>query len=44
MRAPGGRVMRMNIDRVWAKEAQWVFDLVASSSRRPPAFLAARWA
>ena len=44
MRSAGGRVMRVNIDRVWAKEAQWAFDLVASSSQRPPAFLAARWA
>jgi len=42
-RGGDGRILRVNIDRVWAKEAQWVFDVVASRSDRPPAFLAARW-
>jgi hypothetical protein len=44
MRGANGRVVRLNIDRVWAEEAQWVFDVVASRCARPPAFLAARWA
>jgi hypothetical protein len=43
LRSADGRIARFNIHSVWAKEAQWVFDLVASLSNRPPAFLAARW-
>ena len=43
VRCADGRVARFNIHSVWAKEAQWVFDVVASVSDRPPAFLAARW-
>jgi hypothetical protein len=39
----GSRIVRFNINHVWDEEAQWVFDLVASASERPPAFLAARW-
>jgi hypothetical protein len=43
VRAPDGRIVRLNINRTWAEEAQSVFDLVASSSQRLPPFLAARW-
>lgn len=43
VRGPGRRVVRLNVDRVWADEAQGVFEAVASRSERPPAFLAARW-
>jgi hypothetical protein len=43
VRCADGRLARFNIHSVWAKEAQWVFDVVASVSNRPPAFLAARW-
>ena len=43
VRGPDGRIVRFNIHGVWAKEAQWVFDVVASNSDRPPAFLATRW-
>jgi hypothetical protein len=43
IRCADSRVARFNIHSVWAEEAQWVFDLVASVSDRPPAFLAARW-
>jgi hypothetical protein len=39
----GGHTLRLGIDQIWAEEAQWVFDLLASRSARPPAFLAARW-
>jgi hypothetical protein len=43
VRCADGRLTRFNIHSVWAKEAQWVFDVVASISNRSPAFLAARW-
>ena len=43
VRGADGRLTRFNIHSVWAKEGQWVFDVVASISNRPPAFLAARW-
>ncbi len=43
VRGADGRPTRFNIHSVWAEEAQWVFDVVASISNRPPAFLAARW-
>ncbi len=43
VRCANGRIARFNIHSVWAKEAQRVFDVVASNSNRPPAFLAARW-
>jgi hypothetical protein len=43
VRCADGCLTRFNIHSVWAKEAQWVFDVVASISDRPPAFLAARW-
>ena len=39
----GSRVVRFNISHAWDEEAQWVFDIVASFTPRPPAFLAARW-
>jgi hypothetical protein len=39
----GGRTLRLCIEQIWAEEAQWVFDVLASRSARPPAFLAARW-
>jgi hypothetical protein len=43
VRGADGRLTRFNIHCVWATEGQWVFDVVASISNRPPAFLAARW-
>jgi hypothetical protein len=37
VRCADGRVTRFNIHSVWAKEGQWVFDVVASiSTARPP--------
>ena len=44
LRLPDGRTTRLAMDRVWAEEAQLVFDLVASATARPPAVLATRWA
>ena len=44
VRGADGRLVRFNIHSVWAKEAQWVFDVLASCTNRPPAFLATRWA
>ena len=43
LRIRGGRAVRFNIHKVWAEEAQLTFELVASCTTRPPAFLAARW-
>jgi hypothetical protein len=43
LRISGGRAVRFNIHKVWAEEAQLAFELVASCTTRPPAFLAARW-
>jgi MFS family permease len=43
MRRSNGPIVRMNFTGVWAEEAQSLFDVVASCSKRPPAFLAARW-
>lgn len=43
IRCANGRSLRFNIDRVWAEEAQLMFELIASCSTRLPAFLAARW-
>jgi hypothetical protein len=39
----GGRTLRLCIDKIWAAEAQCVFEILACRSARPPAFLAARW-
>jgi hypothetical protein len=43
IRVPEHGVLRVNIDRIWAEEAQLAFNALASCSARPPAFLAARW-